>query len=319
MDRRRWLVMSAVLAVVVSATPAMAQGNGKGNGGGKGGGGKTTTISVTRVTIHDAPGMALYSDALERILPDADADGFLELMPASSDAVSYQDGRLTFDDAGTYPDPCSVFEVTTDGSNGGRVRALLDSQSCSFLEPAFADDARTFTLVFDKGTPGGSCACDQFRYLVDADGNPAPMYNGELAETTFAETDDSCTLGIAAGAIVTDSGHSFTASQQIVAWPYEELMSTKGRKSSQTMPGMTSVNINFRTDRINAGEQKNWQLISQEENIPITPMDPDPGDPRVLTSTGEQLFYLANAGETQCVDIALPFQVTFEKFEIEGQ
>jgi len=143
------------------------------------------------------------------------------------------------------------------------------------------------------------------------------MLGGQPAQTLFTEDDDKCTVGIAAGAIVSDSGG--TASQQIIAWPYEEFMSTKGKRS-QTIPGMTSVHFNFATDRINAGESKNWQLWSQAENIDIDENEAFPGDLSVrdVIST-DQLFELHSGGSAHCTDITLPFRITFRMFEVESQ
>jgi len=328
--RTRLLVVAVVLAVLAFALPPSSstafQGQGK-----KGGKNKVETVPVAQLTLHDGhPGTRLFSDGKQRYFVDSDEDGIMELYPSThpEGLVIYQDYRILFDeDSGAHPDPCSLFNIEGSGPQAGRARALLDAQACSVINPAFTNDARVFTLVFDRDDPAGDCACDRFRYLVqvepDENGDlvPAIMYNNvDRARTKYVEGATTCSLTVAAGAIVTDSDHNLTSSPQIVAFPYEDLQSTKGRKAGQSVAGKTTVHINFRTDRANAGEPNGWQLVSQEEDIPI---DPDPADPsnldtRIVTS-GPQFYDLVLGGSTECSDITMPFKMTFKRFEVPAQ
>ena len=323
-----FLAMS-VMIVVAFAMPrsdagAIQKGKGKGGGGEK-------TILVGKLTLHDLfAGAALLSDGKERTQADSDIDGFLELAGSTDPGglVFYQDHRIAFDDPDNpvHPDPCTQLNITDGGTNGGRARALLNFSSCSVDNPQYANDARTFTLVFDRNqgdpndpTEGGSCACDQFTYLIDSSGNPTPMYNGEPAKTLFVDNPvtETCTLTPAAGAIETDSENNRTGSQQFIAYPYEDLMGKKGKNRSQSVPGFTTVHINFRTDRLVAGDPNGWLLWSQEESILIDLTADDPDD-RVVTADND-LFDLALAGNLdppRCANVEMSFQATFKRFTV---
>lgn len=330
--KRFSLLVVTVWIVILFAMPrgdagAIQKGKGKGGGGGE------DTILVGKLTLHDLfAGAALLSDGKERTQPDTDNDDFLELVGSMDPGglVFYQDHRIAFDDPDNpvHPDPCTQLNITDGGPNAGRARALLNFSNCSVDNPQYANDARTFTLVFDRNqgdfndpTEGGSCACDQFTYLIDSSGNPAPMYNGEPAKTLFVDDPDTetCTLTPAAGAIETDSENNRTGSQQFIAYPYEDLMGKKGKNRSQSVPGFTTVHINFRTDRLVAGDPNGWLLWSQEESILID-FTTDP-DERVVTANND-LFDLALAGNLnppRCANVRMTFWTTFKRFAVPSQ
>jgi len=274
------------------------------------------------LSLADRAGDTLRSDGRVRLADDADDDGFGDLtLPGLvfSGPIIYQDRLDPVASTGFHPDPCTVFD---DVDSRGLARARLNANNCSVLgtpeDPdIYADDARTFTLVFDRNTAGGRCACDKFKYLDET-----TMYNGEPANSTFAYKDDGTAEGIcevtpAAGPIVTDSTHNMTGSQQILAYPFEDLQSTKRGKgrSGNSIPEFTTVTINFRTDRQVAGQANGWQLFSQGENIPIELVD---GDPDTFVVSAEKLpFELWLGGSLQCPDvIEMTFQMRFTRFEV---
>ena len=352
MKRMLFLAVAVVFAIAFAMphqeAGAVQQGNGKGKGGG---GNKEETISVGQMTLHDNhPGTRLLSDGKQRTGPDSDIptnDGFLELVP-SMDAgglVLYQAYQLPFDDPGNgiHPDPCTQLFVDGGGGESGRARALFNYSGCSIETPVYDNDVRTFTLVFDKETSGGACACDALSYLVDANGDPADMFSrtsdGEPAQTTFdpvvvvpgpgpdgeiGTADDVeielplCALTPAVHGIVTDSDHNLTGGQQIVAYPYEDRMGKTGSTRNQSVPGFTSVHFNFLTDRLNPGDSNAWQLVSREESIEISSGNSaDANDPvRELSSDGSQVFDLRLPGPDECTGISLPFKITVERFDV---
>jgi len=290
-----------------------------------------TTVAV-RMTLHNEyPFTQLISDGMIRNDPgifDEDLDDFGDLIgPFPVMPNIYQDSRITGDDTGgaTFPDPCSELDDS---------RAQLDPQDCSVVNPDYADDARTYSLVFKPLTPndGADCACTEFAsYLINLDGTPALMFSrdpaGETAATRFVDNrivDGTCTLHIAAGAIVTDRTGD-TASQQIVASPYAQPRKPKGKKGGDPGPAMTSVNFNFHTDREVAGASRDYQLISQATNLRIenpdieNPDTPEDTGARIVTGAGER-FDLRHPGSApMCFGIPMVFKISYQSFEVPAQ
>ena len=186
-------------------------------------------------------------------------------------------------------------------------------------------------MVFDRNdgdrtdnTEGGSCACDTFSYLVDANGDPAPMFSasttGDPARSKFVENpaNGTCEVTPAAGPIVSDRDH--TGGQQVWAWPYEVPVKGKGAYAEK-LPGVTSVFIEFRTDRAVAGQLNRWLLWSQGETIPIEDVV-DPDDPTRVVTAENHLFDLwlagarGNGNSPQCANVSMTFKMTFKRFEV---
>ncbi len=288
-------------------------------------------VLTFHLELADRPNDTLLSDGRLRLNPefnDADMDDFGDLIgpyEGMGGPIFYVDHRITLDvlPSGPYADPCNK-SFTEDG---GMTRAQLNVRNCSFETPIYQDDDRTFTIVLDKRDPlgGGACACDAFRYLVEMDENgnliPAPMYNGELARSTFVENaDGTCEVTPAAGPIVTDSDHNLTGSQQITAYPYEVAAKGKGKKSGESVSRKTTVHISFRTDRADVGQLNWWRFSSQGETVPIDAIDENDPDKRVVTADNHLFdLILASAGPSappQCTNIQMSFQLTYKRFEV---
>ena len=166
---------------------------------------------------------------------------------------------------------------------------------------------------------GGSCACDKFSYLTGS------MLEEASALSKFVENPDgTCEVTPAAGPIVTDSDHNLTGSQQVLAWPYEVAEVAKKGKgknggSGESVPRMTTVHINFRTDRQVPTQPNGWLLWSQGENIPID--EPVDEVTRVVTADNHLFdLWLAGGGNTpQCANVHMSFKMTFTLFEVPSQ
>lgn len=327
------LLVIFVVGFVTLQTEALGQGQGKGKGKG-GGGGDPEPNYFLQLTIHDDfPGTQLLSDGMIRQDPnidveapfgipdfDEDMDGIGDLRgPFLGLPIIYQDHRINLAD-GPYPDPCPDFNLSAD-SSPGRARLsfsprLPDSSRCDLsTDPPYEDDARTFTLLFDKNDGGGgSCACAAFSHLAD------PVYGGVPARTMFKDAPAGfCTLTLAAGAIVWPDGSgnnvlAETATQRITAWPFEDLQNSKKKqkKSGQSVDDRTDVEFDFKTDVKEIGDPNAWQLNSQGESIPITVMG---DDTRVITSTFER-FDLS--GPAQCSDVILKFKITVQRIDVNA-
>ncbi|MGD8327855.1 MAG: hypothetical protein PVJ49_00385 [Acidobacteriota bacterium] len=309
-----------------------AQG-GRGGGGGGNGGGNPDPNYVVQLTINDSlVGAQLRSDGKHRVAPD----GELETPATPLDHVVYQDYLLDFAGTGTFSDPCAQFEISSNSSPGqARLRfsrRLADSSRCD-LAPENVDDARTFTVVFDKndaGAPGepdsgGACACNRFRYLVDGSGNPAIMSGGIAAQTGFVEDADSCAVTLAAGMIVwpNSSGENAeTAVPIITAWPFEDMHTSKKdqKKAGQSEPGVTDMSISFHTDVVVDTDENFWRLTSQGESIPVA-VDSLDADVRTITSSGH-LFDLSgpshlfpSGGVSQCSSVSMTFEMSMRRID----
>jgi len=334
------VVLLIVVGVAVSATDALAQkpqaAKGKPGGGGGGKGGGADPLYLLKLTIDDnfvftdlteteVP-TQLLSDGKQRTLADGDSDGFLELIGSMDPdfLVSYQDYRVAVEAMNTNPDPCAQLELSTS-SSPGRTTLQLNRLSHDFdatnlrcdlsTVPPYVDDARTFTLVFDKNdtvdpNTGGSCACDKLSYL---DGIPG-------ARTMFAEVENSCTLGIAAVEI---RPLDMTGGPKIIAWPFEDLHNSKKNrnKARQSVAGKTTVNISFDTDALEIGEQTLWGLSSQGEIIKTETVG---GDDNIRVITAEADPFTLNGpdqlfgGSGQCTNVSMTFQITVQRFDMNA-
>ena len=329
-----FLVM-IVIAFAMPRAEVLSQGQGKGKGGSK----DPEPNYFLQLTIHDNfPGTQLISDGMVREDPnidveapfgipdfDEDMDGIGDLTgPFLGIPIIYQDQRINLvdgngDPVGPYPDPCPDFNLSAN-SSPGRTRLsfsprLPDTSRCDLsTNPPYEDDARTFTLLFDKNDGGGgSCACGAFSYLAD------PVYDNETARSTFIDNEPAgfCTLTLAAGAIVwpDDSGNNVfaeTAAHRITAWPFEDLQNNKKnqKKSGQSVSGYTDVEFDFKTDIIEIGDPNAWGLNSKGEIILVTVTGPDT---RVITSTGDA-FNLS--GPAQCSDVSMTFKITVKRIAV---
>ena len=318
--------MALCLALALPNEDLFAKKGDKGKGGG--GGNKEQTVVVAQLTLRDDPGNRVLSDGKVRLDPavtDTDGDGFGELIEPNNPPlldVTYQDHRISFEQSGFYPDPCSGFPIVTGGPNTGRVFADLDrgagdaSTDCTIFEDSdvdpsqkFLNDARTITLVFDNTDP---CACDEFSFLNE------PVLGGVAAKTTFVHNGDSCSLTLANGPIATDSDSPRTSNPRIIAFPFAEV---KGKKGAPPTPAMsTSVHINFVVDRAVAGEANQWGVWSHEEDIDVTLAGSDTRDVMSTSQSFDLIHFGVDSPEAPtCSGFTLPFQMTFTRFEVLAQ
>lgn len=258
--------------------------------------------------------------------------------------VLYQDRRIEID-GGPYPDPCSTFNVTTGGRGDGGIFADMDRgagdafNDCALFinpdgnqpylddpdTPTLDDDGRAVVLEFDKGEAGGECVCSELGgRLADPASLDAFMTEYfDLPRTGFIEDEDSCTLAIANGEILTDSTNNRTGNVRISALhPFREGSSKKGKKGSSGPPENASVSIGFHIDRL-PGDLNGWRIDSvgfstDNPRLEITHFDNDP-DTKIIRSSNEPFeLVLAGAGNTNpiCSGFTLPFEMTLRRFTV---
>ncbi len=350
---KRYSILLAIvwLAIVIAVPRGDAGAVQKGKGGKK-----NDPNQVVRLTLHDdhplvfdtAPG-GLFSDRMVRngsddLVDGGDNDGYLELADLgdtfadilSAPDVIYQDRRIDAGGDGN-PDPCSTLDVTSSGSNEGRMWAYIGrgtgdwNNDCPLYEEGngkqpFLNDARTVSLEFDKAEAGGSCACAAFSSRLAAISTPStgfednPVDPGEdgMLDTPDDIVRNSCILTVATEEIVTDSLDDRTGNTRIVAYsPYLE-EARKGKKGAPPPAPhpFVRVSIKFDIDHL-PGEPNHWELNSAgyydgDTIIPVVHVD---GDTKVIKSTIEP-FYLGFGSNEVCPDLTMPFKMTLERFEV---
>jgi hypothetical protein len=307
-------MVSTMVVALVLATPVWAQGRG-GGGGGKNEG----PVYARQVSIDDAASPQLKSDRLERA-----ANGDL-IEAIAGVPVFYTDHRIVHVDESMVPvapfaDPCvgvGLNDAQFDFDRG----ADPYETGCN---AAFPSDGRTFTIELRPADPGDypndpvHVACAQFSFLIES--TPVAVWGSGYPsewQTGFSWIDSNdpaqgCTVTPSVGGIITDPDSSqVTANAQFYADPFATVK-IKGKSSDVEQTGL---NINFRIDRQVPGAANQWQIRSQDADLPVTK---DPANDNVRTiSADQQLFDLCLAGGG-CVAIGfkLPLQIRYERVEV---
>ena len=333
---RQWLTtLGAIGLALAVATPTLAQGNG---GGKKGGGGKKIeTVYARQVSIDDAASGQLKSDGKVRLASGdlcdpADPAADEECKEAAGAAVIYQDHRIVLQDSagnivGPYSDRCV-------GVGGNDKQFKFDRGAEPYetnCNVAFPGDGRTLTIVFKPANPADPHyqdpvfdVCNQFRFLIET--SPQDYWGPSVSPsewgTRFAWNDpgtgeapipdeaQGCSVTLATGGIVTDSGHAFTASLQFWADPWET-QKIKGQVVELTEH---NLNINFRVDRPYPGAPGNWQVKSQQWDLDLS-IDKTNNDVRTI-SADQQLFDLCLGSGCVAFGFTLPLQIRYERIKV---